>query len=61
MWPDFNAKALRDAFAFFSGRERRFGLTGEQVHAAPATPKNGHSFDPHDASTSLLSEAANAE
>jgi len=61
MWPDFNAKALRDAFAFFSGRERRFGLTGEQVHATPAPPKNGHSFDPHDASTSLLSEAASAE
>jgi len=62
MWPDFNAKALRDAFAFFSGRERRFGLTGEQVHApAPPTPKNGHGFDPHDSSTSLLSEAASAE
>jgi undecaprenyl diphosphate synthase len=34
MWPDFNAKALRDAFAFFAGRERRFGLTGEQIQAA---------------------------
>ena len=62
MWPDFNAKALRDAFSFFSGRERRFGLTGEQVHAAPpAPPKTAHGFDPHDASNSLLSEAANAE
>jgi undecaprenyl diphosphate synthase len=62
MWPDFNAKALRDAFAFFAGRERRFGLTGEQVHAASTPPqKNGHSFDPLDSSNSLLSEAANAE
>jgi undecaprenyl diphosphate synthase len=64
MWPDFNAKALRDAFAFFSGRERRFGLTGEQVQAtSPPTPiKHAHGFDPHDSSTSLLSgEAASAE
>ena len=64
MWPDFNAKALRDAFAFFSGRERRFGLTGEQVQAvSPPTPiKHAHGFDPLDSSTSLLSgEAASAE
>ena len=63
MWPDFNAKALRDAFAFFSGRERRFGLTGEQVqHAASSTvTKNVHAFDPLDSSKSLLSEAASAE
>jgi undecaprenyl diphosphate synthase len=63
MWPDFNAKALRDAFAFFAGRERRFGLTGEQVHAAtsPIHKTTPHAFDPLDASTSLLSEAANAE
>jgi undecaprenyl diphosphate synthase len=74
MWPDFNAKALRDAFAFFSGRERRFGLTGEQVHgeplqgepgqaaAAPLPAKNGHGFDPHDSSTSrLATESASAE
>ena len=64
MWPDFNAKALRDAFAFFAGRERRFGLTGEQVHAATVAPvtKNGHGFDPHDSSTSrLASESASAE
>jgi undecaprenyl diphosphate synthase len=67
MWPDFNAKALREAFAFFSGRERRFGLTGEQVQNATAptsvvTVKNGHGFDPHDSSTSrLASESAGAE
>jgi len=64
MWPDFNAKALRDAFAFFAGRERRFGLTGEQVHAATTVPitKNAHGFDPLDSSTSrLATEAASAE
>jgi undecaprenyl diphosphate synthase len=63
MWPDFNAKALRDAFAFFAGRERRFGLTGEQIQATLVPLKAGsHSFDPHDASTSRLSgEAASAE
>jgi undecaprenyl diphosphate synthase len=64
MWPDFNAKALRDAFGFFAGRERRFGLTGEQVQAAaPVLPlKTGHGFDPHDSSTSrLASDAATAE
>src|SRR5262245_15972326 len=60
MWPDFNAKALRDAFGFFAGRERRFGLTGEQIHAASALPQK-HSFDPLDSSNSLLSEAASAE
>jgi undecaprenyl diphosphate synthase len=31
LWPDFDAKELDAAFAFFSGRQRRFGLTGEQV------------------------------
>jgi undecaprenyl diphosphate synthase len=61
MWPDFNAKALRDAFAFFSGRERRFGLTGEQVQHAATLVKSAHGFDPLDSSTSLLSEAASAE
>jgi undecaprenyl diphosphate synthase len=63
MWPDFNAKALRDAFAFFAGRERRFGLTGEQIQATLVPLKAGsHSFDPHDASTSMLSaDAASAE
>ncbi|HKO94254.1 MAG TPA: polyprenyl diphosphate synthase [Polyangiaceae bacterium] len=63
MWPDFNAKALRDAFGFFAGRERRFGLTGEQVkEAAPVLPlKTGHGFDPHDSSTSRLASDATAE
>lgn len=31
LWPDFNKKSLRDAIAWFSTRERRFGKTSEQV------------------------------
>ncbi len=31
LWPDFNDDDLNEAFAFFAGRERRFGRTGEQV------------------------------
>jgi len=31
LWPDFDEKALDDAIAWFSTRQRRFGMTGEQV------------------------------
>lgn len=31
MWPDFGAGAYREALADFARRQRRFGLTGEQV------------------------------
>lgn len=31
LWPDFDAAALDDAIAFFSGRERRFGQTSAQL------------------------------
>jgi len=31
LWPDFDVAALEAAFTFFGGRQRRFGLTGEQV------------------------------
>ena len=31
LWPDFDAVALDDAIAFFSGRERRFGQTSAQL------------------------------
>lgn len=34
LWPDFDACELARALEFFSGRERRFGLTGGQVQAA---------------------------
>ncbi len=35
LWPDFSVADLEVALTFFSGRQRRFGLTGEQV--APGT------------------------
>lgn len=31
LWPDFSDEELGRALAFFNGRERRFGQTGEQV------------------------------
>ncbi len=31
LWPDFGKDDLIEAFTFFSGRERRFGMTSEQV------------------------------
>jgi undecaprenyl diphosphate synthase len=31
LWPDFNEAALTDAIQDFSGRQRRFGKTGEQI------------------------------
>lgn len=31
-WPDFDATALQRAIAEFQSRERRFGLTSEQIH-----------------------------
>ncbi len=34
LWPDFNASELRKAVEHFSGRERRFGRTGDQVELA---------------------------
>ena len=30
-WPDFDAEALNHAIASFTGRQRRFGMTGKQV------------------------------
>jgi undecaprenyl diphosphate synthase len=40
LWPDFDVKELDAAFTFFAGRQRRFGLTGEQV-----TPSGSQSED----------------
>jgi len=31
LWPDFDEKALDEALAWFASRERRFGMTGEQM------------------------------
>ncbi|WP_455384110.1 polyprenyl diphosphate synthase [Acidihalobacter prosperus] len=36
LWPDFDAAALGEAIADFGRRQRRFGLTGEQVEADDA-------------------------
>jgi len=36
LWPDFNNEALDDAINAYSTRERRFGLTGEQVRCPVA-------------------------
>jgi undecaprenyl diphosphate synthase len=33
LWPDFTIEELDKALLFFSGRERRFGLTSEQLSA----------------------------
>ena len=31
LWPDFDVEALGEALAWYAGRERRFGRTGDQV------------------------------
>lgn len=33
LWPDFSDEALEQAFEFYQNRQRRFGLTGDQVGA----------------------------
>lgn len=37
LWPEFSVADFEAALTFFSGRQRRFGLTGEQV-ASPGAP-----------------------
>ena len=37
LWPDFDADALDQAFAWYRGRERRFGRTSEQLEQAERT------------------------
>jgi undecaprenyl diphosphate synthase len=37
LWPQFDEKQLNAALQFFSERQRRFGLTGEQAVARNAT------------------------
>ena len=36
LWPDFNAVELQQAIRHFNSRERRFGLTSEQLTHEPA-------------------------
>ena len=38
LWPDFTAESLERAVRWYQGRERRFGLTSEQVCAARRAP-----------------------
>ncbi len=38
LWPDFDAAQMESAIAWYAGRERRFGMTSEQVRAVPAQP-----------------------
>ncbi|MDA8445764.1 polyprenyl diphosphate synthase [Paracidovorax valerianellae] len=38
LWPDFDGKALDEAIAAFSARERRFGKTSEQILALSPAP-----------------------
>jgi undecaprenyl diphosphate synthase len=35
LWPDFDAVALDDAISWFATRQRRYGMTGEQVEENP--------------------------
>ncbi len=34
LWPDFNRAQFEQALASYAGRQRRFGLTGDQIEAA---------------------------
>ena len=43
LWPDLDAATLRRALDDYAGRERRFGLTGDQVRdVAPPIPSTHH-------------------
>jgi undecaprenyl diphosphate synthase len=38
LWPDFDEVELDAALRWYAGRQRRFGMTGEQVEAEPSLP-----------------------
>jgi len=40
LWPDFDEQELLTALLDYQGRQRRFGLTGEQLSPRPASPAN---------------------
>jgi len=50
LWPDFDARALDEAIAFYRSRERRFGRTSDQVTAAVEVAQEAAQEAPHDAS-----------
>jgi len=37
LWPDFNAAELDAALRWYAGRQRRFGMTGEQIRSEAST------------------------
>jgi undecaprenyl diphosphate synthase len=43
MWPDFKPETLLDALAQYGHKERRFGMTSEQVRSA-----SFQGFDPYE-------------
>jgi undecaprenyl diphosphate synthase len=45
MWPEFTGAALREALGIYAQRERRFGMTTDQVRQ-----NLGRTFDPLDSS-----------
>jgi undecaprenyl diphosphate synthase len=42
LWPDFDAAELHRALAEYAGRQRRFGLTGEQIEENRAPEEDRH-------------------
>lgn len=51
MWPDFKPETLLDALAIYAAKERRFGLTSEQVidgELKPLLELPSPAFDPLD-------------
>jgi undecaprenyl diphosphate synthase len=46
LWPLFTPEALDMALQWFAGRERRFGMTSEQIHP-PSSPTAPQTFTPH--------------
>jgi hypothetical protein len=51
MWPEFRPQTLLDALDFFAKKERRFGLTPEQVKGqlpVGAPLLSSQAFDPLD-------------
>ena len=41
LWPDYDGRDLDEALAWFEGRERRFGMTGEQIRSGRIWAKGG--------------------
>lgn len=51
MWPDFQPSHLREAFELYAKKERRFGLTSDQVRSgqpSASAAMAAHPFDPLD-------------